>query len=380
MTVSQPWLRNNYFGFGSADAYARAIQEKIGPNRDWSRLTNPAEGRLFMEQYQPAGGGGQGGGGGRTDTATNAQFPYQSFLESLMSRIPQWNQSPTQMQENARLWANLQIDPQISQLTRTLEQAMTNAQSQKQAIRAAFEGVPEQLERTEQRQAQADLESAIARGAGRSGVVDWQTRNRQEHFNQLLSQNAAQQAAQLAAVANQLGLTQQQTLDAMNQLEAQRGQLTQSFLSQLEDRGFTRGMQGTQAQMDLANLMANLAQNWNNAQWAQGRDIMDRTMLTPAERHQLNIQYGELIGQIPDYMLDAFGNLIRREQPGKDAGGGTATATRVGARGGTYIIQRGDTLGALARRWGTTVSAIMRANPQIKDPNRISAGAKLTRP
>jgi len=46
----------------------------------------------------------------------------------------------------------------------------------------------------------------------------------------------------------------------------------------------------------------------------------------------------------------------------------------------SYKIQSGDTLSALARKYGTTVSALMAANPQITDPNKIYAGANLNIP
>ena len=39
-----------------------------------------------------------------------------------------------------------------------------------------------------------------------------------------------------------------------------------------------------------------------------------------------------------------------------------------------YCIQRGDVLTILARRYGTTLDAIMAANPTIHDHNDISAG------
>lgn len=45
----------------------------------------------------------------------------------------------------------------------------------------------------------------------------------------------------------------------------------------------------------------------------------------------------------------------------------------------TYTIRRGDTLGAIAKRYNTSVSAIARAN-KIANPNVIRAGAKLTIP
>lgn len=40
-------------------------------------------------------------------------------------------------------------------------------------------------------------------------------------------------------------------------------------------------------------------------------------------------------------------------------------------------IKKGDTLSALAKKYGTTVKALMASNPDIKDANKIRAGAKL---
>ena len=47
---------------------------------------------------------------------------------------------------------------------------------------------------------------------------------------------------------------------------------------------------------------------------------------------------------------------------------------------GSYTIKPGDTLTAIAAANKTTVPAIMAANPQIKDQNKIAAGAKLNLP
>lgn len=42
--------------------------------------------------------------------------------------------------------------------------------------------------------------------------------------------------------------------------------------------------------------------------------------------------------------------------------------------GTTYIVQRGDTLSAIARRFDMPLSAVIASNPQIKDPNLIHVG------
>ena len=44
---------------------------------------------------------------------------------------------------------------------------------------------------------------------------------------------------------------------------------------------------------------------------------------------------------------------------------------------GPYKIKKGDTLSELAKEYGTTVKKIMADNPDIKDPNKIRAGAGL---
>lgn len=47
---------------------------------------------------------------------------------------------------------------------------------------------------------------------------------------------------------------------------------------------------------------------------------------------------------------------------------------------GEYVVQRGDTLSKIARRFGTTVQALLKANPSITNPNRIYPGQKLVIP
>ena len=47
---------------------------------------------------------------------------------------------------------------------------------------------------------------------------------------------------------------------------------------------------------------------------------------------------------------------------------------------GAYKIKKGDTLSGIAKQYGTSVSAIMKANKALTDPNKIRAGAGLTIP
>ncbi len=50
------------------------------------------------------------------------------------------------------------------------------------------------------------------------------------------------------------------------------------------------------------------------------------------------------------------------------------------AYGNTYVVQRGDTLGKIAARSGTTVSNILAVNPQITNPSLIYVGQVINLP
>jgi LysM repeat protein len=63
-------------------------------------------------------------------------------------------------------------------------------------------------------------------------------------------------------------------------------------------------------------------------------------------------------------------------KPSGATGGGATTSSG----GSTITIQSGSTLSGIARQNGTTVSALMAANPQISNPNVIYAGASLNVP
>jgi LysM repeat protein len=71
--------------------------------------------------------------------------------------------------------------------------------------------------------------------------------------------------------------------------------------------------------------------------------------------------------------------------PGKapasgSAGGSTSTGGTTGASGaGTYTVQAGDTLGKIAARYGTTVSALLQLNG-LTNPDVIAIGQKLKVP
>lgn len=45
-----------------------------------------------------------------------------------------------------------------------------------------------------------------------------------------------------------------------------------------------------------------------------------------------------------------------------------------------HVVQRGDTLGSIARRYNTDISTLLRLNPNISNPNRIQVGQRIVVP
>lgn len=62
--------------------------------------------------------------------------------------------------------------------------------------------------------------------------------------------------------------------------------------------------------------------------------------------------------------------------------GEEASALRRGQPANTtvYVVQRGDTLSAIAQRNHTTVAAILALNPQIRNPDRLFVGQRILLP
>lgn len=55
----------------------------------------------------------------------------------------------------------------------------------------------------------------------------------------------------------------------------------------------------------------------------------------------------------------------------------TTQAAPTQANGTYHWVQRGETLSSISRHYGVPVAAIMRANPQLRNPNLIFAGTRI---
>jgi LysM repeat protein len=101
------------------------------------------------------------------------------------------------------------------------------------------------------------------------------------------------------------------------------------------------------------------------------------------------IQWGDTIGRIAsicgvtvDAIYAANPSLGAYLYAGQviNIPGGIPTPPYTPSTGGTYVVQYSDTLGKIAARIGSTVSAILAVNPQIWNPNLIYVGQVINLP
>ena len=92
----------------------------------------------------------------------------------------------------------------------------------------------------------------------------------------------------------------------------------------------------------------------------------------------------------PDYVRYSFafweddsgydGGLTENNDGRTWPGNSLATSDGSGGAGRVYTVKRGDTLWGIARRCGVTLSSLIAANPQIKNPNLIYPGNEVRLP
>lgn len=93
---------------------------------------------------------------------------------------------------------------------------------------------------------------------------------------------------------------------------------------------------------------------------------------------------------LPDYVRYRFefwedwagydGGLREVETAVSTPAAETVTAERGQQERSVYTVRKGDTLWGIAKRYGVTLTALIAANPQIKNPNLIYPGDRVTLP
>jgi len=99
------------------------------------------------------------------------------------------------------------------------------------------------------------------------------------------------------------------------------------------------------------------------------------TLYSIATRYGTTVQQLVILNNLSNPNAISVGQTLN--VPG--AGGGSSGGTGGPVVDGKYIVQRGDTLFAISRRFGTTVTILQELN-DIEDPDEISVGQEITLP
>jgi len=199
--------------------------------------------------------------------------------------------TPEQKQQRAANYRQIFEAPQQQAIDRRVQQAQTDADSRAQQIQANYAAYENQLNRQQAHQRSHDLESAVARGAGRSGVVNYDSRRRQEHFSELMAAEMARKHGELRGVRDQLDLVQRQAPVERQQLAEQASRLHAQELQRLQDLDYDR------------------RRDMGQEQFQRALGVYDRTMLTPLEQLSLYIELANMAGKTPDDVPNIYGRF-----------------------------------------------------------------------
>ena len=107
-----------------------------------------------------------------------------------------------------------------------------------------------------------------------------------------------------------------------------------------------------------------------------------KPLVAPALRYHL-VQPGETLFAIArryGTTVEELARLNGLADPNLIRAGSRLLLGRAGGERGRYVVQPGDTLWAIARRHDTSVADILALNPQIANPNLIHPGEELALP
>src|SRR5690606_3343013 len=107
----------------------------------------------------------------------------------------------------AEAYADLQVDSLLSELDQLLSSAESRAAIAQEKIKAQYAGLDEWLQDALREAHDLAIRDAISRGAGRSGVVNWERSKLEEPIMRKFAEAKAEEAAALSAIIEELNTT-----------------------------------------------------------------------------------------------------------------------------------------------------------------------------
>lgn len=227
--------------------------------------------------------------------------PYEQMLRDIMANQPLSQAMPEEdMLASARERAALMIDPQRLALQQQIEELQRQAEASRGRIQADYAGAEESVARMLEEARRQATESAIARGGGRSGQVDYFSRKMQEPIAIGHQQQQAQRMARLGDIESALMTSQRQAAQTLSQLAQQEGQITNQQLAALRDAAYGKQTQEWQQALQSALGVAQLAGQHNQYSQNFAANLLPYFTLTEMQRQQLPLEWASQMGIVPD--------------------------------------------------------------------------------
>jgi len=166
--------------------------------------------------------------------------------------------SESEMQDWASSYASSSINPLLSAIQTRLSKEKAAQDSAKTEVEAAYGGLPEKYANQLSEARTSALESAISRGMGRSGVVDWQTEKLSSPIMQEQAQSEREKASRLTSIANAIASAESTAATQTQSAEEQRAALEAARMGELQQWVEQMKASGNSSMWGNAFNMANL--------------------------------------------------------------------------------------------------------------------------
>lgn len=280
----------------------------------------------------------------QNQNASNKQYyvPGQQSWEDAIAGLKYTPRDRGDMQSEAQTWADIQINPQKTALQTALQNAISSLGNQERTVNANYANLAANKDAAVDVASKRALESAISRGGGRSGVVEWATAENTKPIMTAYAQAEAQKTAELNNLASNRTLAQSNYDAGIQALEEQRGALAAAQLSALLNGDRDTAMQYQQMRVNAEQNLATLL---------NARDMYN-TDAVRADTALTGVAGGGLQGTVSlkDYLEQNGGNT-----PTWDASTGN-----VGINGRTYTPKQLEEAGGYIQngRWQIPESVV----------------------
>jgi len=193
--------------------------------------------------------------------------PYEGLLRDMLAAPSSYNpRSEAERRAAAEAKAETRITPLLAAIQGKRGKEQASYETGKAEIAAAYAGLPDKFKQALANIEEQATESAIARGMGRSGVVDWTREKMARPVTAQYNQAMTEQAAKLAGLTNNFNASMSDINNQEASISGGRGALIDALMSDLYAQDMGLGLQSEASKWNQGMGLANLANSANQGQ------------------------------------------------------------------------------------------------------------------